>query len=122
MFKAIGRIGKNKTVFDVEIEPINVSIFTNQAFNFKLQIQRGKQSPEETKQVKVERSVKQSDIKQATFSEKFNFDCTYFVRDGAPEAKTCTLALLKLYPGGNEVVIARKEVNLSMHFGQAFEE
>ena len=56
------------------------------------------------------------------FNERFNFDCTYFVRDGVPEPKTCTLALLKLYPGGNEVVIARKEVNLSMHFGDDFAE
>ena len=42
MFKAIGRIRKDKTIFDVEIKPINVEIFTNQAFNFKLQIIRGK--------------------------------------------------------------------------------
>ena len=122
MFKAIGRIGKAKTSFDVELQPISVKIFTNQAFNFKLQITRGKQSPEETKQIKVDRSIKQSDIKEAKFNERFNFSCTYFVRDGVPEAKTCSLALLKLYPGGNEVVIARKEINLSMHFGEAFEE
>ena len=36
MFKALGRIGKAKTVFDVEIQPVSVNIFTNQAFNFKL--------------------------------------------------------------------------------------
>ena len=34
MFKALGRITKDKTVFNVEIKPIDVSIFTNQAFNY----------------------------------------------------------------------------------------
>ena len=29
MFKALGRIGKDKTVFDVELIPIKVNIFTN---------------------------------------------------------------------------------------------
>ena len=122
MFKALGRIGKDKTVFDVEIKPVNARIYTNQAFNFKLQVQRGKQRPEETKQYKVDRSVKNTDIKQIDFAETFTFPCTYFVKEGVPEAKTCTFQLSKLFPGGNEVVIARKEVNLSMHFGQQFQE
>lgn len=38
MFKALGRIGKDKTVFDVEFKPINVKVFTNSAFNFKFQV------------------------------------------------------------------------------------
>ena len=43
MFKALGRLTKDKTVFDVVIKPINVTISANQSFNFKLQVIRGKQ-------------------------------------------------------------------------------
>ena len=123
MFKALGRITKDKTVFDVEITPVSVQIFTNQAFNFKLQIIRGKQSPLISKQALVERSSRNTDIKTADFaSETMVVPCTYFVRDGKPEDKTCTFQILKLFPGGNEVAIATQEVNLSMHFGADFEE
>ena len=122
MFKALGRIGKDKTIFDVEIQPIDVRIYTNQPFNFKLQVQRGSQKPDETKQIKVERSLKNNDIKIATFTEKFSVPCTYFIKEGVPEAKTCTFSVMKLFPGGSEVVIARKEINLSMCFGEEFQE
>lgn len=122
MFKAIKRIGKDKTVFDVAIRPINVRIYSNQPFNFKVRVQRGKNDPEETKQVKVERSMKQSDIKIVTFTDVFNVPCTYFVKNGIPEDKMCTFSVVKLFPGGNEVVIAVKEVNLSRCFGQDFQE
>ena len=39
------------------------------------------------------------------------------MNDGEPEAKTCTFQILKLFPGGNEAVIATVEVNLALHFG-----
>ena len=48
MFKAIGRIGKEKTVFDVEFKPINVAIYSSKACNIKFQVQRGKQSALQT--------------------------------------------------------------------------
>ena len=38
MFKALKRIGKDKTVFDVAIKPINVRIYSNQPFNFKVRV------------------------------------------------------------------------------------
>ena len=122
MFKALGRIGKDKTVFDVEFKPINVTIFTNQAFNFKFQVQRGRQKPESTEQKKVSRSMKNTDVKIISFTEKFQLPCTYFVKEGVPEAKTLTLNVVKLFPGGQEVIIATKEINLSKHFGDEFRE
>lgn len=91
MFKALGRITKDKTVFNVEIKPIDVSIFTNQAFNFKIQIIRGKQDALESKQVKVERSIRNTDVKICSFNESFNIPCTYFVNHGQPEHKLCML-------------------------------
>ena len=42
MFKAIGRIGKEKTVFDVEFKPIDLRVYSDKACNIKFQVQRGK--------------------------------------------------------------------------------
>ena len=42
MFKSIGRIGKDKTIFDVTVKPINIRIHTTAMFNMKLQVKRGK--------------------------------------------------------------------------------
>ena len=42
MFKSIGRIGKDKTVFDVTVKPMNIRIYTTSMFNMKLQVRRGK--------------------------------------------------------------------------------
>ena len=120
MFKALGRIGKDKTTFDVDFKPVEVRIYTNQAFNFKLQVERGKQDPVESKQIKVGRSVKNSDIKTAPFDESFTMPCTFFIKNGIPEEKKCMLQIIKLFPGGNEVVIAKAEVNFAMHFGEDF--
>ena len=61
--------------------------------------------------------MKNTDIKIVSFTEKWPMSCTYFVKDGVPEAKILTLSVLKLFPGGSEVVVARKDINLSMHFG-----
>lgn len=48
MFKALKRIGTDKTVFEIEVKPISVSIYAKQPFNCKLEVQRGKQAPEAT--------------------------------------------------------------------------
>lgn len=55
-------------------------------------------------------------------NDSFKFPCTFFVKDGAPDVKTCTFEILKLFPGGNEAVIATKSVNLGMHFGEFSEQ
>lgn len=120
MFKALKRIGTDKTVFDIEVRPINVSIYTNHPFDCKLEVQRGKQAPEATGQKKVGRSLKNTDIKIVSFTEKFNLPCTMFLKDGVPEEKTCTLSVVKLFPDGDQKVIATKEVNLCNHFGEEF--
>ena len=122
MFKALGRIGKEKIVFDVEFKPININVFTNSAFNFKFQVQRGGQKVETTEHKNCSRSMKNTDIKIVSFTEKFHLPCTYFVKEGVPEAKTLTLQIVKLFPGGSEIVIAKKDINLSMHFGADFSE
>ena len=49
MFKALGRVRKNKAVFEVEVKPLEIDIYTNQAFTFKMQVRRGKQGALETK-------------------------------------------------------------------------
>lgn len=118
MFKALKRIGKDKTIFDVVVKPVTMQVYTNQPFNFKLQVQRGKQKPDETRPIKVDRSMKTTDVKTVRFlDESFTLPCTYFVKDGVPEEKTCTISMLKLFPGGNEVVIAKVDINLSHFFG-----
>ena len=117
MFKGLKRIGKDKVVFDTVVKPLDVEVYTNQAFTFKMRLQRGKQDSVETKQYKVERSVRKTDLKHVTIDESFQFPCTFYVNDGEPEAKTCTFQILKLFPGGNEAVIATVEVNLALHFG-----
>ena len=50
--------------------------------------------------------------------ESFTFPCTFFVKDGAPDEKTCTIQIVKLFPDGNEAIIAAQEFNLAMHFGK----
>ena len=66
--------------------------------------------------------MKNSDVKIISFTEKWNLPCTYFVKDGVPEAKYLTLFVVKSMPGGNEVIIAKKEINASLHFGAGYQE
>ena len=66
--------------------------------------------------------MKNTDIKTVTFSDRWIFPCTYFVKEGVPDEKLCTFQVVKLIPNGQEVVIARKEVNLSMSFGEQFQD
>lgn len=121
MFKAIGRIGKEKTTFDVVVKPCDVQIYTTQSFALKLSIQRGKQDAVETKEKQVTRSVRATDIKTVTFDESFNFPCTFFIKDGVPEVKTCLMQLIRVNPDGKDTVFAKKEVNLALCFGDQFE-
>ena len=71
MFKGLKRIGKDKVVFDTVVKPLDVEVYTNQAFTFKMRLQRGKQDSVETKQYKVERSVRKTDLKHVTIDESF---------------------------------------------------
>lgn len=123
MFKAIGRIGTDKVKFEVVVRPVSLVVYTNAPFDFKLLLRRGKQRPDETKPYKVTQSMKQTDLKTIQFdpSQTFSINCTYFIKDGAPEEKSLTFQLIKMQPGGQEVQVAEKEVNLSMHFGSQFE-
>ena len=122
VFRAIGRIGKEKLMFNVEFKPINVHIYTSQAFNLKLIVRRGKQARCESETKSVARSMKNSDLKIVSFTEKWSLPCTYFVKEGVPEAKTFSLFIVKLLPGGEEVIIAKKEINATMHFGEEYQE
>lgn len=70
-----------------------------------------------TGQKTASRSMKNTDVKTLNFTESWTFPCTYFVKEGVPDEKLCTFKVLKLLPDGKEVVIAAKEVNLSMSFG-----
>ncbi len=106
MFKALARIGKDKVTFNVEVSPLELKMFSSQAFSCKLKVSRGDQTKKETQQVKCERSVKNSDIKVLQFTEKFSFPCTFFIKEGKPEAKTCLFEAFKLFPGGTEILIA----------------
>lgn len=122
MFRAIGRIGKEKLVFNVEFKAINVHIYTSSAFNLKLVVKRGKQDACESEIKNVARSMKNSDLKIVSFTEKWSLPCTYFIKEGVPEAKTFSIFIVKLLPGGNEVIIAKKEINASLHFGVEYQE
>ena len=66
--------------------------------------------------------MKNSDLKIISFTEKWSMPCTYFVKEGVPDAKKLTVNVIKLLPGGKEVVIAKKEINLSLHFGEDYHE
>lgn len=66
--------------------------------------------------------MKNSDLKIISFTEKWTMPCTYFVKEGVPEAKKLTVNVIKLMPGGKEVVIAQKVINLSLHFGEDYHE
>ena len=66
--------------------------------------------------------MKSSDLKIITFTEKWNMPCTYFVKEGVPEQKTLTVSVIKIMPNGKEVVIAKKVINLSLHFGEDYHE
>lgn len=105
-------------VFNVEVKPINIKIYTSSAFNFKLSVQRGKQDAELTAQKTAARSMKNTDVKTMNFTESWTFPCTYFIKEGVPDEKFCTFRVIKVLPDGKEVVIAVKEVNLSMNFGK----
>ena len=66
--------------------------------------------------------MKNSDLKIVSFTEKWNMPCTYFVKEGVPEAKKLTVVVIKLMPGGKEIIIASKVINLSLHFGEEYHE
>ncbi len=107
MLKALGRLGKDKVTFNVEVSTLELKIFSSQAFSCKLKISRGDQQKKETQQVKCERSMRNSDIKVLQFeNDTFSFPCTFFIKEGKPEAKTCLFEAFKLFPGGTEVLIA----------------
>ena len=61
-----------------------------------------------------------SDVKKITFAEEFDIQCTYFVKEGVPEAKTLKFILCMVTPDGKDPVIFEKEINMSMHFGPNF--
>ena len=76
----------------------------------------------ETPQKQVVRSVRATDIKTVRFDETFRFPCTFFIKNGVPEPKTCLVQLIRVSPEGKDVVLAKKEVNLAHSFGTEFEE
>ena len=72
MFKAITNLTKEKYRFKVAFQAVNCHIYTNSPFTFKLQVQYsenaiGNSESEETKPIKVERSMKKTDIKKVSF-------------------------------------------------------
>ncbi len=47
-----------------------------------------------------------------------NIDSSIYVKDGVPEPKTCTVRFFKTdKTGGSAILVAEKEINISMHFG-----
>ena len=52
------------------------------------------------------------------------FECSYFIKDGVPDAKTAKLAFFATdqSAGGGAIQISTLDVNFSMHFGAQFEE
>ena len=121
MFKAIGRIRKNDLVFKVDLKPLEVKLLSSQVMPIKVQVQRGKQNPIDSKSVRVERSMNQSDIKTVTFNDTISLSCTYFIKKGKPDDKICTIRVMRAFPGGKDVMIASQDINLSMHFGKDYE-
>ena len=88
MFKAIADLGKDKYRFRVAFQAVQCQIYTNSPFTFKLQVQYdedvlGKPEIEETKPIKVERSMKKTDIKKVSFpSQSLIFEVNMVVENG----------------------------------------
>ena len=71
--------------------------------------------------MRLEKSVDDSDIKTAIFSDSLGLSCTYFVKKGIPDEKICTIRIImKAEPSSKAVVIASSDINLSMHFGEKY--
>ena len=62
MFKALKRVGKDKGKFLIEYKPVQVELTTDEPFNMKLRMTRGKKEPEETEPIFVEKSINDQDI------------------------------------------------------------
>ena len=121
MFKAIGRIGTDKVKFHVSLVPENMTIFTNHAFSFKLQVQRGTQEPHETKLIKCDRSLRNSDIKTVTFpNDPIPIDSTFYIEKGIPQEKIVHISVMKCLPGAKDVSIANGKIDLRSNFGDDF--
>ena len=75
----------------------------------------------DSRTVRLEKSVDDSDIKTATFTDSLGLSCTYFVKKGIPDEKICTIRIImKAEPSSKAVVIASSDINLSMHFGEKY--
>ena len=75
----------------------------------------------DSRTVRLEKSVDDTDIKTATFSDSLGLSCTYFVKKGIPDEKICTIRIImKAEPSSMAVVIASSDINLCMHFGEEY--
>lgn len=51
------------------------------------------------------------------------FECSYFIKDGVPDAKMAKLSFYATdQSGGGAFQISTLDIDFSRHFGQAFEE
>ena len=112
--KGISRLTTTKTKFKVSFVPMFITVYTNHPFSFKLSIQRGTQSPIETKVQKCSTSMKSIDIKTIRFpNEEITLDTTFFTsNEGVPESKYVTVSVMKLLPSGKAESVANATIDL----------
>ena len=120
--KGISRLAVKKSKFKVSFVPDFMIVYTNHPFSFKLVIQRGSQSPIETRVQRCERSLKSSDLKTVRFipKEEITLDTTFFSSDGVPETKTVIISVVKVLPGNKDETVASATIDLRNHFGDEF--
>ena len=114
--KGIGRVFKAKAEFDVTVKPKSLRILSNtQTINIKVQLVRDRKAPQDTRTVRINRSMNKSDVKTATFEQEFTIPCNFTVnKQGVPDSKFCALKVLT----DDDTIIASKDIDLARHFGQ----
>ena len=136
MIKALKRVGKDRGKFDVEYKPIQIEIITDESFQMKLRMTRGKKDIEETEPIQVEKSLYSSDIQQIIFPEWRNktvkMRCSFCLEKGIPEPKLAKLEIIKVSNQmqratsraslKNDQVLATCDINFTLHFGDKYRE
>jgi len=119
MFKAIGRLGRDKATFKVTFEPISIEISSPKPTNALMIFQRGDAKAENTKYIQVKKSG--TDFNQYMFTkESFSKECTFFMDKGVVEPKTAIIQICEVM-SDKEVVVFEEVINLSQHIGAQFE-
>ena len=86
---------------------------------------RGEQKPLCFNDIKIAKSTNQLDVKKARFAgDTINFESSFLIEKGAPEPKIAKfeVLLIKNKSDSRHTVIGQGETNISLNFGQQFQQ